>query len=100
MLLQISEPGESKVKVHLFVMVLGYSRRIFARGYLHEKLGNLLDGHEAATIVSGLELQFTPAGDDPGAQAQTPREWFEGRLGLVRGLAVDVQDPGEGEDEI
>ena len=40
--------GEIKVKVHLFVMVLGYSRRIFARGYLHEKLGNLLDGHEAA----------------------------------------------------
>jgi transposase len=40
--------GESKVKVHLFVMVLGYSRRIFARAYLNEKLGNLLDGHEAA----------------------------------------------------
>jgi transposase len=40
--------GEKKVQVHLFVMVLGYSRRIFARGYLHEKLGNLLDGHEAA----------------------------------------------------
>ena len=40
--------GEAKIKIHLFVMVLGYSRRIFARGYLHEKLGNLLDGHEAA----------------------------------------------------
>lgn len=40
--------GEKKVTVHLFVMVLGYSRRIFARGYLNEKLGNLLDGHEAA----------------------------------------------------
>lgn len=40
--------GASKVKVHLFVMVLGYSRRIFARAYLNEKLGNLLDGHEAA----------------------------------------------------
>ncbi len=40
--------GEERVQVHLFVMVLGYSRRIFARGYLHEKLGNLLDGHEAA----------------------------------------------------
>ena len=40
--------GASKVKVHLFVMVLGFSRRIFARGYLNEKLGNLLDGHEAA----------------------------------------------------
>jgi len=40
--------GDRKVKVHLFVMVLGYSRRIFTRGYLHEKLGNLLDGHEVA----------------------------------------------------
>lgn len=40
--------GTAKVKVHLFVMVLGYSRRIFARAYLNEKLGNLLDGHEAA----------------------------------------------------
>ena len=40
--------GETKVTVHLFVMVLGYSRRIFTRAYLHEKLGNLLDGHEAA----------------------------------------------------
>ncbi|MGZ5445401.1 MAG: IS21 family transposase [Thermoanaerobaculia bacterium] len=40
--------GASKVKVHLFVMVLGFSRRIFAHAYLNEKLGNLLDGHEAA----------------------------------------------------
>jgi transposase len=40
--------GGAKVKVHLFVMVLGFSRRIFARAYLNERLGNLLDGHEAA----------------------------------------------------
>jgi transposase len=40
--------GAAKVQVHLFVMVLGYSRRIFARAYLNEKLGNLLEGHEAA----------------------------------------------------
>jgi len=40
--------GESKIKIHLFVMVLGYSRRLFAHAYLHEKLGNLLNGHEAA----------------------------------------------------
>ena len=40
--------GEERVQVHLFVMVLGYSRRIFARAYLSERLGNLLDGHEAA----------------------------------------------------
>jgi transposase len=40
--------GELRVKVHLFVMVLGFSRRIFVRAYEHERLGNLLDGHEAA----------------------------------------------------
>jgi len=40
--------GEQKIKVHLFVMVLGYSRRIFVRAYEHEKLGNLLEGHAAA----------------------------------------------------
>jgi transposase len=40
--------GETRIKVHLFVMVLGYSRRVFARAYMHERIGNLLDGHEAA----------------------------------------------------
>lgn len=40
--------GESRIKVHLFVMVLGYSRRIFTQAYLHERLSNLLAGHEAA----------------------------------------------------
>jgi len=40
--------GERRVKVHLFVMVLGFSRRIFVRAYEHERLGNLLDGHQAA----------------------------------------------------
>jgi transposase len=40
--------GERRVKVHLFVMVLGFSRRIFVRAYEHERLQNLLDGHQAA----------------------------------------------------
>jgi len=40
--------GEQRVKVHLFVMVLGFSRRIFVQAYEHERLSNLLDGHEAA----------------------------------------------------
>jgi len=40
--------GELRIKVHLFVMVLGFSRRIFVRAYEHERLGNLLDGHQAA----------------------------------------------------
>jgi len=37
-----------RLTVHLFVMVLGYSRRIFVRGYLNERMSSLLDGHTAA----------------------------------------------------
>jgi transposase len=40
--------GEERVRVHVFTMVLGYSRRIFARGYREEGLGSLLDGHAQA----------------------------------------------------
>jgi transposase len=36
------------VRVHLFVMTLGFSRRIFARAYPNERLAALLDGHERA----------------------------------------------------
>jgi transposase len=36
------------VRIHVFVMVLGYSRRLFARAYLGEGLGALLDAHEKA----------------------------------------------------
>ncbi len=37
--------GERRIRVHFFSMVLGYSRRIFARGYLEEGLASLLEGH-------------------------------------------------------
>lgn len=40
--------GEVLVRIHVFTMVLGYSRRLFARAYLGEGLGALLDGHEKA----------------------------------------------------
>jgi transposase len=40
--------GEALVRIHVFTMVLGYSRRLFARAYLSEGLGALLDGHEKA----------------------------------------------------
>lgn len=36
------------LRVHLFVMTLGYSRRLFARAYPCERLPALLDGHERA----------------------------------------------------
>jgi transposase len=40
--------GEQPATVHLFVFTLGYSRRLFTRGYTNEKLATLLDGHERA----------------------------------------------------
>jgi transposase len=40
--------GEERVRVHLFVMVLGFSRRVFARAYSSEGLDSLLDAHERA----------------------------------------------------
>jgi transposase len=40
--------GEQPEKVHLFVFTLGYSRRLYARGYQNERLATLLDGHERA----------------------------------------------------
>ena len=38
--------GEQLSRVHLFTMVLGYSRRLFARAYANEGLDSLLDAHE------------------------------------------------------
>lgn len=40
--------GGEKVKIHLCTMILGFSRRLFARAYLDEKLGSLLDAHDRA----------------------------------------------------
>jgi len=40
--------GEQPETVHLFVFTLGYSRRLFTRGYCNERLATLLDGHERA----------------------------------------------------
>jgi len=47
--------GESKVsfrndrvKMHLFVLTLGYSRRAFFAAFLNEQLGQFLDAHERA----------------------------------------------------
>jgi transposase len=40
--------GEQLETVHLFVLTLGYSRRLFTYAYCDEKLASLLDGHERA----------------------------------------------------
>ena len=40
--------GEQRVRAHLFTMVLGHSRRLYAKGYLNERMDSLLDGHQSA----------------------------------------------------
>jgi transposase len=40
--------GDQRERVHLFVMTLGYSRRLWVQAYAHERLSALLDGHERA----------------------------------------------------
>ena len=40
--------GAQLVKVHIFVMTLGFSRRAWAEGYEHERMESLLSAHEHA----------------------------------------------------
>jgi transposase len=40
--------GGQRVKVHIFVMTLGYSRRGYAEGFLSERMPDLLAAHERA----------------------------------------------------
>ena len=40
--------GEKRVRTHFFALVLGYSRRMFSKGYKNERIVHLLAGHEAA----------------------------------------------------
>lgn len=38
----------TEVRAHVFVFTLGFSRRLFAHAYQHERLAAVLDGHERA----------------------------------------------------
>ncbi len=40
--------GAERVTVHVLVMTLGYSRRAYAEGFLHERMPDLLAAHENA----------------------------------------------------
>ena len=56
---QITVPmGETRVRVHIFVMTLGYSRRGFAMGFLNERMPELLAAHEAAFAHFGGRCEF------------------------------------------
>ncbi len=56
--------GQQRERVHLFVMTVGDSRRLWVRAYPHERLGAVLDGHERAfRHVGGVPL--TCLSDNP-----------------------------------
>jgi transposase len=40
--------GLDRLRIHIFTMILGYSRRIFARAYPNERIDALLDAHALA----------------------------------------------------
>jgi transposase len=51
---QVTVPlGGQRVKLHIFVMTLGYSRRGFALGFEGERMPDLLAAHEAAFAYFG-----------------------------------------------
>lgn len=45
--------ADGPTTVHIFVLTLGYSRRMFAEGYEHERIDALLDAHEHAFAYFG-----------------------------------------------
>src|SRR6516164_1670345 len=57
-------------------------------------------GDLPAVLVLGLKLQFSPARHDLGAQSERAAELLGRGYGLLGGLAVDVEQPGEGEDKV
>lgn len=50
--------GGVRTKVHVLVMTLGYSRRAYAEGFLHERMPNLLAAHENAFAHFGGRCEF------------------------------------------
>lgn len=65
--------GEVETLVHLFVFTLGYSRRLWARGYPHERLDVVLQGHEHAfRYFGGVPLSCLY--DNPRTLVQGRRE--------------------------
>jgi transposase len=56
---QLTVPiGGVRQKIHVFVMTLGYSRRGYAEGFLHERLPNLMAAHENAFAHFGGRCEF------------------------------------------
>jgi len=62
-----------QVRVHLFVMVLAFSRRIFVKGYLNEGMNALFDGHASAFTHFGGRTE-TILYDNPRTIVQSKDE--------------------------
>jgi hypothetical protein len=77
--------GEERTRIHIFTLVLGYSRRLFAKAYLSEGLEPLLNGHASAFAHFG-----GPHRDDPLRQPADDRH-RPGRGGRQSGLELCVQ---------
>lgn len=50
--------GDERIKVHIFVMTLGYSRRGYAEGFRSERMPELLAAHERAFAHFGGRCEF------------------------------------------
>jgi transposase len=50
--------GGERVKLHIFVMTLGYSRRAYAEAFLDERMDSLLAAHERAFAHFGGSCEF------------------------------------------
>lgn len=64
--------GEQAVTAHLFVFTLGYSRRLYATAFRHERLDALLAGHEQAfRHFAGIPLQIVVDNAKPAVLEHT-----------------------------
>src|SRR5712671_4073939 len=77
--------ADTEMVAHLFVLTLGYSRRLWARAYPHERLDVVLDGHERAfRCFDGVPL--TCLYDNPRTQVLSRRDGQRALASRVRGL--------------
>jgi len=66
--------GDLEVTAHLFVFTLGYSGRLWARAYQHERLDVVLDGHERAPQHFGGVSLSCLYDNHPGARASRAQD--------------------------
>jgi transposase len=95
-------------KVHVLVMTLGYSRRAYAEGFLHERMPNLLAAHENAfahfggrceTILYDRMRTVVLGGDDQRTKLNTTFEAFARHWGFTPRLCQPYRAQTKGKVE-